>query len=104
MPHGGDWREAGTVRLAEALNQPFVALVDHFHPGVLPASASFVSGGEGSVVVSVVKQAEDSDDFVMRAYEAHGIATVGRFDLAFLGRSFEASFTPGEVRTFPRPV
>ena len=103
LPHDGDWRRAGTVRLAEELNQPLAALPEHFHPGDLPPARSFVHTGEGSVVVSAIKRAEDGDGVVVRAYETAGTPAHCRIDLRFLGRRTEADFAPGEIKTFHVP-
>ena len=36
VPHAGDWRDAGVVRIAAELNQPPFALIESYHPGELP--------------------------------------------------------------------
>lgn len=100
VPHGGAWREAGTVRLAEALNQPLAALPEHFHAGELPSAYSFASGDETSVVLSVLKRCEDGGGTIVRAYETARRSTDARIRLGFLGRSIEATFGPGELKTF----
>jgi alpha-mannosidase len=100
LPHAGDWSQAGTVRLAEELNQPLIALPEHAHPGDLPTAASFLDGSAGPVVVSVLKRAEDGGGVVVRAYESGGMAAHCRIGLGFLGRSVAADFAPGEIKTF----
>ncbi len=46
---------------------------------------------------------EESEDLVVRAYETFGLDTVARIELPLTGRCFEASFAPGEIRTFLVP-
>lgn len=103
LPHDGDWRRAGTVRLAEELNQPLTALPEHSHFGDLPSARSFLDAGTGSVVVSALKRAEDGDGVIVRAYETAGAPARCRISLSFLGRETEAEFAPGEIKTFHVP-
>jgi alpha-mannosidase len=102
VPHGGDWRSAGVVRLAADLNQPAYALLESYHPGTLPQRRGFASDGAGAVVVTVVKAAEDGDgSVVVRAYESAGRAAHATIEL--FGRSFDADFDAGEIKTFKVP-
>lgn len=103
VPHRGDWRAAGTVRLAEQLNQPLRALPEHAHPGNLPASQSFCHVEDDSIVVSAIKAAEDGGAVVVRAYDSAGRGGSGAIDLPLLNRRIEATFAPGEVKTFLVP-
>ena len=101
IPHGGDWREADTVRRAAELNQPPFALLESFHSGPLPPAASFAAGDDGSAIVTVLKRAEEDDALVVRAYESAGRATRAR--ITVLDRSFNARFGPAEIKTFRVP-
>jgi alpha-mannosidase len=98
VPHAGDWRAAGVVRLAAELNQPPFALIETSHRGPLPQRASYASDGGGDVVLTVLKRAEDGDGYTVRAYETAGRAATARFDV--LGKTIEASFAPHEIKTF----
>jgi alpha-mannosidase len=104
LPHTGSWETAGTVRRAAELNQPPVALYATFHPeGTLPQSESFIVVEPENVMVSVLKQAEDGDDLVLRAYETSGTATQAFIHLPKWGRDIEAGFGPCEIKTFYIP-
>lgn len=72
--HTGDYRSAGTVRKAEILNQPLMSFVTSKHKGPLGRSFSFVESVNGNVALRAVKQAEDSDAYVLRFYETSGQA------------------------------
>ncbi len=96
--HGGDWREAGVVRLAAELNQQPFAVVETYHGGPLPQSRSFADDGGGDVVVTVVKRAEDGEGYVVRAVETAGRAADARLEI--LGETIEASFGADEIKTF----
>ena len=71
-PHGGGWREAGTVRRGYELNYPLLPLAVANHRGTLPAEHSFVEAAEDNVVVTAVKKAEDDSTLVIRFYEWAG--------------------------------
>jgi alpha-mannosidase len=103
VPHGGDWRDANVVRLAEELNQPPYALFETFTRGPLPRQASYASDDGGDVVVTVVKASEDDDALVVRAYETAGRAARLTFELPLVGRTIEADFAPHEIKTFRVP-
>lgn len=103
VPHAGDWRRAGTVRLAEELNQPLAALPEHSHPGDLPLAKEFLTAQGDSIIVSVLKHAEDGGGVIVRAYESGGAPAHGRINIGLLGRSAEADFAPGEIKTFLVP-
>jgi alpha-mannosidase len=103
LPHRGDWAEAGTVRRAAELNQPPVILATTFHAGPLPPSASFAAVEPENVVISVIKQAEDDQGLIVRAYETAGRATAARFHLTAWGRDFTAQFGACEIKTFHIP-
>jgi alpha-mannosidase len=73
LPHAGGWREAGVVAEAARFNVPL-----RWGPGARDWDG-FVQSDEPNLVLDTVKRAEDSDDLVLRLYEAHGargVATV----------------------------
>ncbi len=101
LPHQGDWVEAGTVKRAAELNQRPFALFATFHPqGTLPQAASFIRVEPENVLVSVLKQAEDGDGLVLRAYETAHATAQAEIHLPEWGRSISASFGPCEIKTF----
>jgi alpha-mannosidase len=103
LPHAGDWRAAGTVRAAAELNQPAIAALESFHAGPLPQQRSLASVASDTVVMAVLKLAEDDDALVVRAWETAGRAAQATFALPVIGRTFDADFGPGEIRTFRVP-
>ncbi|HEX6074077.1 MAG TPA: glycoside hydrolase family 38 C-terminal domain-containing protein [Micromonosporaceae bacterium] len=101
VPHTGDWRAAGTVRLAAELNQPAFPLLETYHDGDLPQRASYLSVSDPSVVPTVLKLSEDGDgEVVLRAYETAGAPAEVSIDLPLLGRTVTASFGRYEIKTF----
>lgn len=104
LPHIGSWEEAGTVQRAAELNQRPVALIGTYHPdGKLPQSDSFIEVSPTNVVVTVLKQAEDNDDLIVRAYETTKTASHATIKLPKWGRVIEAAFAPCEIKTFRVP-
>ena len=71
-PHGGTWREAGTVRQGYELNYKLRAVQVQNHSGALPPVHSFVEIGSNNVVLTAMKWAEDDDAIVLRFYEWAG--------------------------------
>jgi alpha-mannosidase len=65
FPHVGGWRDAGVVAEAIRFNAPMRWTSRE-------GSASFASVDDPNVVLDTIKRAEDSDEFVLRLYEAHG--------------------------------
>lgn len=120
MPHSGDWREAEVVKEAFAVNCPLVAAKATGN-GSLPAEYSFVSADAPNVIISVAKEACDSENIIVRAYEAHGKRTKSRIQLGVdivgacevdmleekvyeklmvINNSFATVFKPYEIKTF----
>jgi alpha-mannosidase len=109
LPHLGDWRAAGVARAAAELNQPPLAVVESPHPGPLPQREWFATAEPASVLLSVVKLAEDGGglpgDLVVRAYETAGRpASRATIDLPMLGRRLRTSFGAHQIRTFRVPT
>lgn len=81
-PHAGDWRKANTVHRAWELNMPLAARVEPRHRGRLKPSGSFLAVSPKNVIVTVVKKAEDSQEVILRWYEAEGKDSIARIRLS----------------------
>lgn len=86
VPHSGDYREAGVVQLAYDLNQPMTAKSIAAQQGDLPAQYSMISVDTPNVILETVKKAEDSEDLVLRMYDAYGQSTQAAVTLGFTPR------------------
>jgi alpha-mannosidase len=104
LPHEGSWERAGTVQRALELNQKPVVLPAAFHAGKLPQVDSYVNVDRDNVIVSVIKQAEDNADWVIRCYESAKMSTRAIIGLPLLNRVIEAQFGPCEIKTFRIPA
>ncbi len=74
-PHRSGWKEALTFRKGYEVNHPlraFVVAEQVSSKQRVPEEASFVQVKPDNVVVSCVKLAEDSEDLVVRIYDATG--------------------------------
>ena len=71
-PHGGDWKQALTVRQGYQLNYKLITLPVEKHQGALAAEHSFLQVPEENVIVSAIKKAEDENALVVRFYEWAG--------------------------------
>lgn len=71
--HTGAWNEA-TQWAASKLNQPLAAYETPKHEGSLGKSFGFAALNSDKVAVKAVKQAEESDEIIVRVYELTGAA------------------------------
>ncbi len=79
LPHLGDYVEGQVVQAAYELNAP-LRRVDSVASA---AAQSFVRVFSPGVIVEAVKKAEDSDDVIVRLYEAHGASVVASVSFGF---------------------
>ncbi|HXJ14404.1 MAG TPA: glycoside hydrolase family 38 C-terminal domain-containing protein [Candidatus Limnocylindrales bacterium] len=70
--HGGNWKDALTVRRGYELNYPLLAKQTERHSGTLPEQHSFAELKGENVVLTAVKKAEDDDATIYRFYEWAG--------------------------------
>ncbi len=73
-PHGGDWKQAQTVRHGYEFNYGLKAMQTEAHDGSLKAEHSFVSVAESNVVLTAMKKTETGDGLVLRFCEFAGNA------------------------------
>lgn len=71
-PHGGDWRQAQTVRRGYELNYKLLTRQIDNHQGALPGAHSFFTVQGDNVVMTAVKKAEKDDSVIVRFYEWAG--------------------------------
>jgi alpha-mannosidase len=71
-PHGGDWKQALTVRHGYDYNYPLQAMQLAAHAGTMPAEFAYVTVKPENVVLTALKKAEDSNALVFRVYEWAG--------------------------------
>lgn len=70
MAYEGDFREAGVINEAYALNQPLAVSEVPANKGILSEEFSLVGCDKANVIVETVKKAEDDDGMIVRMYDA----------------------------------
>ena len=71
-PHGGDWKQALTVRHGYEYNYSLRAAQVEAHSGAMPAQFAYVTVKPDNVVLTALKKAEDSNSLSFRVYEWAG--------------------------------
>jgi alpha-mannosidase len=71
-PHGGDWKQALTVRHGYEYNYKLEAMQVTAHTGSQPAKYSYVGVKPENVVLTALKKAEDDNGLIFRVYEWAG--------------------------------
>ena len=71
-PHGGDWKEALTVRHGYEYNYKLKAMQVEAHTGSLPAEHAYATVKPENVVLTALKKAEDDNALIFRVYEWSG--------------------------------
>ncbi len=71
-PHGGDWKQALTVRHGFEFNYKLNAISVEPHMGEMAARHSFVSVEPDNIVLTAMKKAEDSNALIFHLYEWAG--------------------------------
>lgn len=72
--HANGWREAQTDWQGYRLNDPILPFTTEAHPGALGKSLSLLRSDHSRIRVFALKQAENSDEVVLRAVEMDGKA------------------------------
>jgi alpha-mannosidase len=71
-PHGGDWKQALTVRHGYEYNYGLHATQVQAHSGSMPAEYAYVTVKPANVVLTALKKAEDEKGLIFRVYEWAG--------------------------------
>lgn len=74
LPHAGGWRQAGVDAAGYAFNSKPIVFVPGSESagGTVPASFSLLEMDTRSAVVETIKQAENGDGLIVRAFDSHG--------------------------------
>jgi len=103
LPHPGDWTNAEPVRRAAELNQPAIPMIETYHDGPLPLSASHLAVEPATIVLGALKRAEDDDSLIVRCHETAGRPSPATLRLTAWNRTIDTTFSPYEIKTFRVP-
>lgn len=101
--HQGALNQVEAVRQSTQLNSPLRAFRSDKHSGVLGKSFSFVQSDNDNVLVRTIKQAEVSNEYVVRVYEIGGKAAQTAH-LTFPAEVVKAAEADGTERTIGQAV
>jgi alpha-mannosidase len=82
-PHEGDWAKSMVFRKGYEFNYPLVAWKASEKAGPLPKTLSLIEIKPDNVVLSALKKAEDSNELVLRVYEACGFDSDASLKIVF---------------------
>ena len=104
-PHSGDWKESLTFRIGYELNHPLKAypILVRSEAGSNPCEPeerSLLRVKPDNVVISCIKKSEDSDDIIIRLYDATGEGAEAEVQFAFNVReAYEADLMEKPIKT-----
>ena len=104
LPHLEDFVKGDVIREAYALNQPCEFISVNKNSGTLSDTYSLVSCDEDNVIIECAKRAEDSDDLIVRLYEAHNSKTTAhihtneKFSKVYLTNLMEENVCELEIK------
>lgn len=103
IPHEGGWKDSNVIKYARELNQKPMAVIETYHSGKQSKSQSFLSLKSDHVIVSTVKEAEDKDGIIVRAYETKKQSGKAVLCVPFMNREETLNFGACEIKTIKIP-
>ena len=82
-PHAGTVKQSDTIALAYMLNNPMTAVPATGAESVIPENFSMASVNKDNVMIETIKEAEDSEDTVIRLYESKNIRAKAELSIGF---------------------
>lgn len=101
IPHKGRWEKAPSLDWTENLNNPCYSFVEYNHKGKFPQKQSFFKINKENILVTVLKKAEETDDFILRLYETKGKST--QVEIKLFKRIFKIKVGAYEIKTLLIP-
>lgn len=89
-----------TIQQAHALNAPPYVFIDYPHSGYLPKENSFMEIMAPNVIGTVIKNAEDGDEFILRCFEVKGEETTTVLRLPYWKLESEFTIKPHAINTY----
>lgn len=99
VPHKGDWRDAKIAKEVHSFNCLLIG-VQFEGEGKLPSEYALVMPDKPNVIITALKEACESEDIILRMYEAHGIRRRTQISCSFgMDRVYEADMMENELET-----
>ena len=99
IPHTGGLDKAYATRKAQMLNNPLFYIQETYHKGILPEIGTGIEISSSNITVSALKESEDGEGYILRAYETNGTPGSCTFTLPYIGAEFSVIFGSYEVKT-----
>jgi alpha-mannosidase len=103
IPHEGGWKDSNLLQRSMEINQRPICVIETFHEGSQPQVQTFAEVDKKEIILSVLKEAEDKDGVILRAYETMKHKVTATVKLPFMEREFTLSFGPCEIKTVKIP-
>jgi len=100
-PHRGNWRDALTFRIGWEINHPLIAcaVLDRMGQGDLSEEASLIDVRPSNIVISCLKESEDGNNLIIRAYDASGEGALAEIRFNFdVKEVYEADLMENPIR------
>ena len=103
IPHEGSWKDGRVMEISKEINVRPQTVIETFHKGKQPARRSFLSLDCDHALISAVKESEEKDGVIVRAYETKKQAGKAVLKAPFMDREAELVFAPCEIKTVKIP-
>lgn len=97
--HKGDWIQSQIPQKAILFNNPVITIDEGNHKGTLSCDNSYGQFQSKSSIVTVLKEAEDSEDIILRLYEYAGVKEEMHIKLEHLSYERSVEVNPFEIKT-----
>ena len=102
LPHAGlcAQSESTAIRVAREINTRPTIILETFREEGAPQRMSFLEVSAPEIIVTAVKEAEDGDGIIVRAYNSQKQPLDATINVQFMNKSIRASFGASEIKTF----
>ncbi len=98
-PHAGKVNPSFAEKRAAEQNTQYEIVNESYHEGWRKDKDSFAGVSCENIIIAAVKQAEEKDGYIIRAYEVDGRAVTCQINTCFFGKSISVDFAPYEIKT-----
>ena len=102
-PFVGEWIPSKSMKAADLLNVPLIPLQEFTHSGTLQQESSFITINADNIILTAMKQHEDSEDIIVRIHEADGKSTAASVSIPSMHKSWKGMMKPYEIKTLRLP-